>query len=434
MAALPFLIRKDEDEESGFKRLLGFAFYFVTFGLLFLNISGAWIGSNGNIFYTISIAGAELFVALALGALIYTRNNLRFGIGMAVFLVGVYITLENGKMAITHSMDDVFTGTPTELREQADLAEKRALELDADAVDGKTNDKESLAALREEMAELKNERTLMQSQSKDGITRAQTALKDMGLYSGPIDGIRENLTEGAMEARGEWARKRMELLQTQIDDLTGVGAAPPVADAPPVVTDTPAEAKRKEAIELRKQAKEVEERTVWLHIVLIGLEGIRSLALWVFLMDGTMTAARMRRKALDQLALAKVNVQIAEINAQIGALQTPAPVTVVPLESIAAPPVAVEPSLPPIPPPEPEPAPAATPEPIAALEPDPLPEPEPEPIVLVDPVPEMTDQQRAARQGGLAAQHERRAAKTERLLVIGPTSTLDAAPAKVAAE
>ena len=418
MAALPFLARKDEDEESTLKRILGYAFYVVTIGLMLLNISGAWIGSKGNIFYTIAIAGAELFVALALGALIFTRNNLRFAVGLAVFMVGVWITLENGKMAITHSMDDTFTGTPVELREKADLADKRALELDADATSAKTNDQDSLAALREEMAELKNERTLMQSQSRDGIIRAQTALKDMGLYTGPIDGIRENLTEGAMEARGEWARRRMELLQTQIDDLTGVGKPPAETDAAVTPAISPAEAKRAEAIELRKQAREVEERTVWLHILLIGLEGIRSLALWVFLMDGTMTAARLKRKALDQLALARVNVQIAAINAQISALQTPGADTTM-AQAPEAPPVAVEP--PPPPPPEPE--------------PEPAPEPVQEPLTLVDPPePEMTPQQRNARQGGLAAQHERRAAKTERLLVIGPTSTIDAQSMGVAAE
>jgi peptidoglycan hydrolase-like protein with peptidoglycan-binding domain len=420
MAALPFLTGKNEDEESALKRILGYAFYLVTIGLMLLNISGAWIGSKGNLFYTIAIMGAELFVALALGALIFTRNNLRFGVGMVVFLVGVWITLENGKMAITHSMDDVFTGTPTELREQALLADKRAVELDAEAVDGKTNDKQSLTDLREEMAALRVESALMQSQSADGITRAQTALKAMGMYRGPIDGIRENLTEGAMELRGEQIASRMALVQSQIDTLTGVAAPPPAAEAPPPPTDTPAEAKRKEAIELRKQATEVEERTLWLHILLIGLEGIRSLALWVFLMDGTMTASRLKRKALDQLALARVHVQIAEINSQINALQAPA--TVAALESIPAPPVAVEPPPAPIPPPEPEPAPAATPE------------PEPEPLTLVDPVPEMTAQQRAARQGGLAAQHERRAAKTEKLLVIGPVSTIDAQLAKVAAQ
>ena len=416
MAALPFLTKKGEDEETALKRVLGYAFYVVTIGLMCLNISGAWIGSKGNIAYTVAIAGAELFVALALGALIFTRNNLRFGVGMLVFLVGVWITLENGKMAVTHSMNDVFTGTPTELREQAALAEKRATELDAEAVDGKTNDKESLAALREEMAELKNERTLMQSQSKDGITRAQTALKDMGLYSGPIDGIRENLTEGAMEARGEWARKRMDLLQTQIDDLTGVGAPPPVAEAPPVVTDTPAEAKRKEAIELRKQATEVEERTLWLHILLIGLEGIRSLALWVFLMDGTMTASRLKRKAMDQLALARVNVQIAEINSQIAALQSPALATVAPLESIPAPPVAVEPVAALDPPPEPEPAPAAT--------------PEPEPLVLVDPAPV----NQALRKGGKNSSMKKAAAKAARNRVLILADRSNAQAMKVAAE
>jgi hypothetical protein len=416
MAALPFLTKKGEDEETALKRVLGYAFYVVTIGLMCLNISGAWIGSKGNIAYTVAIAGAELFVALALGALIFTRNNLRFGVGMVVFLVGVWITLENGKMAVTHSMDDVFTGTPTELRERADLADKRAVDLDAEAVDGKTSDKESLAALREEMAELKNERTLMQSQSKDGITRAQTALKDMGLYSGPIDGIRENLTEGAMEARGEWARKRMDLLQTQIDDLTGVAAPPPVAEAPPVVADTPAEAKRKEAIELRKQAKEVEERSVWLHILLIGLEGIRSLALWVFLMDGTMTASRLKRKALDQLALARVNVQIAEINSQIAALQSPALATVAPLESIPAPPVAVEPVAALDPPPEPEPAPAAT--------------PEPEPLVLVDPAPV----NQALRKGGKNSSMKKAAAKAARNRVLILADRSNAQAMKVAAE
>lgn len=405
MAALPLLTRKGEDEESALKRWLGYAFYVVTFGLLLLNISGAWIASNGNLFYTGSIAGAELFVALALGALIYTRNNLRFGVGLVVFLVGVYITLENGKMAVTHSMDNVFTGTPAELTEQARLADDRAKELDGDATTAKTNDADTLRALREEMAELKLERQLMQSQSKEGIIRAQTALKDLGLYRGPIDGIRENLTEGAMEARGEWARSRMDLLQTQIDDLSGVSAAP-VAAPPPEAAPTisPAEAKRKEAIELRKQAKEVEERTVWLHILLIGLEGIRSLALWVFLMDGTMSASRLKKAAQERLALAKVQVEIAAIEAEIASLQNPqpaapvaaAPVAIAP-ESVAAaePPPAIEPLV------EPEPT-------------EPAPEPAPEPPAP----PEMTAAQRRAQNAGMASQFARRAADADRSIPV----------------
>lgn len=324
MAAIPLLTKKGEDEESALKRLLGYAFMTVTVGLMALNVSGAWIGSNGNLFYTAAIAGAELFVALALGALIYTRNNLRFGVGIAVFLIGVYITLENGKMAVTHAMSDVFVGTPAELREQADLADKSAGTLETDEVAAKTDDKTSLTTLREEMASLRVESALMQSQSAEGITRAQTALKSLGMYRGPIDGIRESLTEGAMELRGEQIAKRMDVVQAQIDALTGL-AAPTTPAAPVAPADTPSEAKRKEAILLRKHATEVEERTVWMNILLIGLEGIRSLALWVFLMEGTMSASRLKKRALEQLALAKVNVEIASINAEIAALQTPVP-------------------------------------------------------------------------------------------------------------
>ena len=355
MAALPFLAKKGEDEESTLKRWLGYSFYVVTIFLLLLNVSGAYIGSNGSIFYTGCVAGAEMFVALALGALIYTRNNLRFGVGILVFVVGVYITLENGKMAVTHAMSNVFVGTPEELAAQAELAEARAVELDGDAVSAKSNDKESLAALREEMAELKVERQLMQSQSEEGIRRAQTALKDLGLYRGPIDGDREELTEGAMEARGEWARNRMGILQAQIDAMTGIEPATTPDVAAPTAGDTPAETKRKDAILLRKQAKEVSERTVWMTIMLIGMEGIRSLALWVFLMDGTMKASRMRKSAYENLKLAEINVEIAQVNAKIAALQNPTPAPAVAVsEPVAAPP-------------PPEPAPAAIPEPVEAV-------------------------------------------------------------------
>jgi len=416
MAALPLLMRKDEDEESGFRRLMGYAFYAVTFGLMFLNVTGAWIGSNGNLFYTVSIAGAELFVALALAALIYTRNNLRFGVGLLVFAVGVYITLENGKMAIQHAMSDVFTGTPVELTEKAALADKVAEDLEKKSVQADNNSTSNLTAIRSEIAELRAEQRTLGGSDIYGIQRI---LQANGLYSqATLDGVRGEETERGIVARGEAIRKRLDVLA----ELEAMAAAPTAA-APPVaegsegpVALTPAEAKRAEAIELRKQSKEVEERTVWLHIILIGLEGMRSLAVWVFLMEGTMTAARLKRKALDQLALARVNVQIAAINAQISALQTPGADTTM-AQAPEAPPVAAEP--PPPPPPEPE--------------PEPAPEPVQEPLTLVDPpAPELTPQQRAARQGGLAAQHERRAAKTERLLVIGPVSTLD--QMKVAAE
>ena len=194
------------------------------------------------------------------------------------------------------------------------------------------------------------------------------------------------------------------------------GQASPVQQA---TTD-----KRLLQIEQADMASQAFWAWLWLIIMLCVLEGARSLSLWALITDISANDAKRDREWTDELAALRHQQERAKIVAETNA--------VVAAYAPTPPPVAVEPPPAPIPPPEPEPEPAATPEPIAALEPDPL--PEPEPIVLVDPVPEMTDQQRAARQGGLAAQHERRAAKTERLLVIGPTSTLDAAPAQVAAE
>lgn len=425
MAAIPLLTKKGEDEESSLKRWLGYAFLVVTVFLMLLNVSGAWIGSNGNLFYTGSIAGAELFVALALGALIYTRNNLRFGVGIAVFAIGVYITLENGKMAVTHAMSNVFVGTPAELREQALLADKVAETLEIDQTAAKSDNKTSLSALREEMAVLNVESALMQSQSADGITRAQTALKTRGMYRGPIDGIREELTEGAMELRGEQIATRTAIVQAQIDALTGIGQKPPAipSEAPPPPTDTPAEAKRKEAILLRKHAIEVEERTVWMNILLAGLEGIRSLALWVFLMDGTMSASRLRKRAYENLKLAEINVEIAAVNAKIASLQSPTPAVVQPAAQAPVEPetiLAVEP----------EAVEATAPEPVAPTE---QPQ-EPEPLVLDQPI--QPEAPIPGRSGGLGAQHINRASKLEDVILVDDNRArnADRATAKMAAQ
>lgn len=432
---IPLIARKGEEEESALKRWLSYAFIIVTICLLLLNVSGAWLGSHGNLFYTGAIAGAELFVALALGALMFTRNWLRFGVGIAIFLVSVWITLENGKMAVTRSFDDIFTGTPAELVEKAALAEQQAGELDTGAVEAKKSDKDSLAALREEMAGLKVEQQEMLAQSPAGIIKAQTRLKSLGIYNGPIDGLREQLTEGAMELRGEQIASRIAVVQAQIDALTGVGAppvvpaavppaapTPPVADVDPCIAQatTPAAVKRCEAIEYRRQAKEVEERTVWMNILLIGLEGIRSLALWVFLMDGQISVSRLRKRAQDQLALAKVNKEIAAVNAEIAMLNgvTPATVTAAPELPPAPEPVVAE---------APETPPAT---PIESVEEVSTPEPAPTP----PPEPELTDAQRWGREGAKQAQLNKKAeeARKSRVLIVGPVSVLDAM--KVAAE
>jgi hypothetical protein len=420
MASIPLLTKKGEDEESSLKRWLSYAFFIVTIFLMALNVSGAWIGSNGNIFYTGSIAGAELFVALALGALIYTRNNLRFGVGLAVFAVGVWITLENGKMAVTHAMDNVFTGTPVELRELADLADTRADELDTDATDSKQATTGNLTAIRSEIAELRAEQRILGSSDVEGIQRK---LQASGYYTrATLDGVRGVETERGIVLRGEEIRLRLGVL-AEMETMATKPPEPaaPVIPQPSAPTDavalSPAEAKRKEAIDLRKQAKEVEERTVWMNVLLVGLEGIRSLALWVFLMDGTMTAARLRKRAYDQLKLAEINFEIAGVNAKIAALNPAVPSQVEPVSAPRVEPVAPSAA---------EPAPVSPAEPVEA---PPAPEPPP-------PLPELelTQAQIWGREGAKQAHLNRKAeeARAERVLVIGPVSTLDAI--KVAAE
>jgi len=409
---IPLIARKGETEEAALKRWLSYSFIIVTVFLMCLNVSGAWIGSHGNFFYVGAIAGAELFVALALGALMFTRNWLRFGVGIVIFAVGVWITLENGKMAVTASFNDVFTGAPTELREKAVLADKRAVELEGDATVAKTDASTNLTAIRSEIAELRADQKTLAGSDIYGIQRI---LQAHGLYSqATLDGVRGEETERGIVARGDTIRKRLEVL-AELEQMAI--APPPVAVAPEaetVVAVSPAEAKRAEAIELRKQATEVEERTVWMNILLIGLESIRSLALWVFLMDGVITVSRLLKRADDQLAVAQANVRIAEVNAQIAALQKPAAVAAVEPAVVQTPPA-----------------------------PEPAPIPEPEPLVLDEPAPpvepELTPAQQRGRAGGLATAQARKAnrAKTERLILVPSFVARDAEiaqAAKVAAE
>jgi hypothetical protein len=450
---LDFLKRKADgekpkpSEERTIKKWMFVAFFTVSFFLLCLNVSGAWVASNGNVFYTGSIAGAEMFVALGLGALVFTRNRLRMGVGAAVFCVAVWITLENGKMAVTHAMDQIFTGTPDELRKLADLADARAVELDKDVTDAKTTTTTNITAVRAEIAELRNEQRILGSPDIYGIQRI---LQANGYYDkATLDGIRGVETERGILLRGEEIRLRLGVLAEMEKMATAPApvALPPVADeAETLVAVTPAEAKRQEAIELRKQAKTVEERTVWLNILLIGLESIRSAAFWAFLMDSLRSAWLRRKAAEDDLAQAEVDVEVAALRAKIDAIRagiapaapTPSAPAVVQTPEPAAPAISESPvsESPPPAPPQPEPEIAPEPPPVTQEEAahmappnDPVPEPTP---------PEFTDAQRRGRAGGLGNAQKNAAvrAKGERLIIVGDWQERDAelASAKIAAE
>ncbi|HBX93865.1 MAG TPA: hypothetical protein DEG79_13570, partial [Hyphomonas sp.] len=135
--------------------------------------------------------------------------------GVLIFGVLVWACIENGKLAIQQSFSEIFVGTPEELREKAKIADATAVTMAANAVEDRDDGKADKLALREEKARLDLELDLMTSNVR--IEEAQARLKALGLYTGPIDGIRAELTEGAMEARGESINRRIAIINAMID-------------------------------------------------------------------------------------------------------------------------------------------------------------------------------------------------------------------------
>ena len=402
-----FLEFKNEADATRKGALL--AVIIITLGLASLSVTGIvatadwnWLSFLPILGMIVAVLGAELLATVAFIRMLTASTMWRKVAGAFIFLglaaVGVH-NAENGAKVVWRER---FAVSSSRLAAEAELAGEEAATLATaqDAAIGGTG--AELERVRTQIAELKTEQQIMASMSPEGISKAQSLLLAQGLYFGSVDGIRQDKTESAMRARGEAIQGELATLKAREDGLMQ-GQASPVQQAN---TD-----KRLLQIENADKATAAFWAWLWLIIMLCVLESARSLSLWALITDISANDAKRDRERTDELAELRHQQEVAVMRAAMA----PAP-----------PPVAVEPSPAPIPPPEPEPAPAATPEP----------EPEPEPIVLVEPapVPELTDQQRAARQGGLAAQHNRRAEKTERLLVIGPTSTIDQVKMGVAAE
>ena len=396
-----------KNEDSATKKVGLFAFLMITATLALLSVSGAIAMSEGDgfkwiirIVFALLIAGAEILAAVIFVRAILAGSKLKMFVCLLIWLGLAWTCVQNAKEGAHAIFGSRYDLSSTELAEQARIAGEEAATLATaqDAAIGGTG--AELERVRTQIAELKTEQQIMASASPEGISQAQRLLLAQGLYFGSVDGISRDKTESAMRARGEAIQRELTTLKAREDGLMQ-GQASPVQQAN---TD-----KRLLQIENADRATAAFWAWLWLIIMLCVLESARSLSLWALITDISATDANRDRQRTDELAELRHQNELAALAAQ---------------RVTAAPPVAVEPPPAAIPPPEPEPEPAATPEP----------EPDPEPLVLVEPVPEMTPQQRAARQGGLAAQHERRAAKTERLLVIGPTSTIDTAQVKVAAE
>ncbi len=287
--ALPMGFKSVHDERRLLKWIFGVGVGVLTICLAFTNMTGAW-EETGAFWFTGLALGAEIMLVAAFSLIILAETRARQIIGGLVFIGLAWFCVENGKAAIKHWMADVFIDAPEALRSRADLADAEAAKLDTLPTDTKTEASEQRRLDREELAALNVELDLMTSSR---IAEAQRRLTALGLYEGRIDGIRAELTEAAMRARGETIRNRMAVLQSKLDTGSAQDSA--------VMALAPAQTKREEAITLRTQADEAGFREVWAQILLLVAEAARSFGVWAFLMAGTRESARYGRRKDDRV-------------------------------------------------------------------------------------------------------------------------------------
>jgi len=407
-----FLTFKNEADST--RRFALFAVIIITLGLASLSVTGVvatakwtWLSALPVIALVCAVLGAELLATVAFIRMLTASTMSRKIAGAFIFLGLAAIGVHNAENGAKVVWPERFAESSASLNAKAALAGEEAATLGVAQQAAISGTGAELERVRTQIAELRTEQTVMASMSPEGISKAQSLLLAQGLYFGSVDGIRRDKTESAMRARGEAIQGELATLKAREDGLMQ-GQASPVQQA---TSD-----RRLLQIQQADAANAAWWAWLWLIIMLCTLEGARSLSLWAYITDISSTDAKRDREWTDELAALRHQQErakiIAETNAAVAAYSAP-----------AAPPSEAEPVAAIEPPPEPDPT------------PEPIPEPVVEPLVLVEPVAEMTPRQRAARPGGLAAQHERRAAKKERLLVIGPVSTLDTMQAaKVAAE
>lgn len=275
--------------EIGWMRLIaGIAIVIMTLALALLNVTGAWIASQ-NAFYTGVILGVEFLAATCLVLVIAAPTMARKIVGAVIMTGLIWVCVENGKMAVKESFASVFPESAEALLKKADLAR-------ADAEAMKTEAPTNRDAVAEEIAALKVEQELMASPVR--VKEAQQSLQSRGLYTGNLDGIYGGLTKEAMLSRGDVIRRRLEVLQQKAES----GA-------------TPASDQTLKAIEYEAKAKEVEDRTLWMHLLLYVIEGARTAGLWAFVIWSGARRVMVDpsvfqdlQQAADELAQRKANL------------------------------------------------------------------------------------------------------------------------------
>lgn len=356
-----------KNEADATRKFALFAVVIITLGLASLSVTGiiatatwTWLSVLPTLGLIIAVLGAEALATVAFIRTLTAPTRLRKVAGSLIFLGLAAIGVHNAENGAHVVWPDRFEESSGSLAAKAELAGEEAEKLGKTAEAAAAATPAELERVRKQMADLRVEQKKMAAQSPEGVKEAQALLLAQGKYYGSVDGIRQNLTEAAMRARGEEIQGELAELSER-ERMLASGLSTPVQTAS---TD-----KRLAQIENADKASTAFWAWFWLILMLCTLEGARSLSLWALITDMTGADANMDRKRAEELAAARHQQELAAILAAT----TPAAVA-----------------------PTPAPAPAPTP---------PVPD-EPPPV-------ELTEAQRRSRQGGLAAGQAKAAAKAK---------------------
>ncbi len=356
-----------KNEADATRKFALFAVVIITLGLASLSVTGiiatatwTFLSVLPTLGLIIAVLGAEALATVAFIRTLTAPTRLRKVAGSLIFLGLAAIGVHNAENGAHVVWPDRFEESSGSLAAKAELAGEEAEKLGKTAEAAAAATPAELERVRKQMADLRVEQKKMAAQSPEGVKEAQALLLAQGKYYGSVDGIRQNLTEAAMRARGEEIQGELAELSER-ERMLASGLSTPVQSAS---TD-----KRLAQIENADKASAAFWAWFWLILMLCTLEGARSLSLWALITDMTGADANMDRKRAEELAAARHQQELAAILA------------------------------------------ATTP---AAVAPTPAPVPTPTPPVPDEPPPvELTEAQRRSRQGGLAAGQAKAAAKAK---------------------
>lgn len=352
-----------KNEADATRKFALFAVIIITLGLASLSVTGiiatatwTWLSVLPTLGLIIAVLGAEALATVAFIRTLTAPTKLRKVAGSLIFLGLAAIGVHNAENGAHVVWPDRFEESSGSLAAKAELAGEEAAKLGVTADAAAAATPAELERVRKQQADLRVEQKKMAAQSPEGVKEAQALLLAQGKYYGSVDGIRQDLTEAAMRARGEEIQGELAELNER-EKMLASGVATPVQSAS---TD-----KRLVQIENADKASTAFWAWFWLILMLCTLEGARSLSLWALITDITGADANMDRQRAEELAAARHQQELAAILATA--------------------------------------TPAAPAQPVA-----------PTPVILDEPAPvELTDAQRRGRAGGLAAGQNRAAAKAK---------------------